>query len=114
MTIVFSNPSCTDEQRRTRCYDGHVITYPASPASLALIDHAQRLIAEASGYLLCRPSRTVNVDDVVNRREAPNFDSECTGTTVRDFLRAGDLQRIGEDVALAYESGMENGIAGKR
>jgi hypothetical protein len=47
--------------------------------------------------------RTVNLDDVVARREAPNFDSECTGTTLRDFLRVSDLQRIDEDVALAYE-----------
>jgi hypothetical protein len=47
--------------------------------------------------------RTVNLDDVVTRREAPNFDSECTGTTLRDFLRVSDLQRIDEDVALAYE-----------
>lgn len=48
--------------------------------------------------------RTVNIEDVVSRREAPNFDSECTGTTLRDFLRVSDFQRIDEDVALAYES----------
>jgi hypothetical protein len=47
--------------------------------------------------------RTVHVDDVVARREAPNVDSECTGTTLRDFLRGTDLQRIDEEVALAYE-----------
>ena len=39
----------------------------------------------------------------VTRNEAPNFDSECTGTSLRDFLRAGDFERIAEDVALAYE-----------
>ena len=32
--------------------------------------------------------RTVNLDDVLLRREAPNVDSECTGTSLRDFLRA--------------------------
>jgi hypothetical protein len=47
--------------------------------------------------------RTVYLPDVVNRREAPNIDSECTGTTLRDFLRASDLVRMPEDVALAYE-----------
>ena len=47
--------------------------------------------------------RTVNVDDVVMRREAPNVDSACTGTSLRDFLRAGDFERIDEDVALGYE-----------
>jgi hypothetical protein len=47
--------------------------------------------------------RTVNIDDVVSHREAPNVDSECTGTSLRDFLRASDFERIPEDVALAYE-----------
>jgi hypothetical protein len=47
--------------------------------------------------------RTVNIDDVVSRTEAPNVDSECTGTSLRDFLRASDLERISEDIALGYE-----------
>ena len=47
--------------------------------------------------------RTVNVDDVVNRHEAPNVDSECTGTSLRDFLRTRDFEGIAEDVALTYE-----------
>jgi hypothetical protein len=54
--------------------------------------------------------RTVNVDDVVARREAPNVDSECTGTTLRDFLRGTDLQRIDEQVALTYEGKAPTGI----
>jgi hypothetical protein len=47
--------------------------------------------------------RTVHIDDVVARREAPNIDSQCTGTTLRDFLRGTDLQCVDEDIALAYE-----------
>jgi hypothetical protein len=47
--------------------------------------------------------RTVNLDDVRSRREAPNFDSECSGTTLRDFLRAKDFERINEKIALDYE-----------
>ena len=47
--------------------------------------------------------RVVDIDDVIARREAPNVDSECTGTTLRDFLRGSDLQRIDEEIALAYE-----------
>ena len=47
--------------------------------------------------------RTVHLGDVLVRHGAPNVDSECTGTTLRDFLRATDLERIPEDVALAYE-----------
>lgn len=49
--------------------------------------------------------RTVHYDDVVGHRGAPNLDSECTGTTMRDYLRGTDLTHIGEDVCLAYESG---------
>jgi hypothetical protein len=47
--------------------------------------------------------RTVNVDDVIMRREAPNVDSECAGTSLRDFLRTRDFEPISEDVALTYE-----------
>jgi len=54
--------------------------------------------------------RTVNVDDVAARREAPNVDSECTGTTLRDFLRGTDLQRIDEQVALTYEGKASAGV----
>lgn len=47
--------------------------------------------------------RTVNLQDIFARREASNVDSECTGTTLRDFLRARDLAPIPEDVAADYE-----------
>ncbi|GAB3145702.1 phytanoyl-CoA dioxygenase family protein [Microbispora hainanensis] len=47
--------------------------------------------------------RTVNLDDVIARHEAPNVDCACTGTTLRDFLRVSDLERMPEDVALSYE-----------
>jgi hypothetical protein len=47
--------------------------------------------------------RTVNRDDVVTKRGAPNVDSACAGTALRDFLRASDLSRLPEDVVLAYD-----------
>jgi len=47
--------------------------------------------------------RTVNYDDVLARRGAPNVDSECTGTTLRDFLRASDLMRLPDEVAALYD-----------
>src|SRR5579859_5997265 len=49
--------------------------------------------------------RTVHLDDVVGRRGAPNVDSHCTGTTMRDYLRATDLERLPEDVVRAYDDG---------
>ena len=49
--------------------------------------------------------RTVHRDDVVAHRGAVNVDSECTGTTMRDYLRATDLQRLPEEICQSYEAG---------
>jgi hypothetical protein len=49
--------------------------------------------------------RTVHLDDVIARRGAKNVDSECTGTTMRDYLRATDLSRIPESIIAAYDDG---------
>ena len=48
--------------------------------------------------------RTVNIDDLADGVSAPNIDSECTGTTLRDFLRASDLEPLPEDVIAKYDS----------
>jgi hypothetical protein len=47
--------------------------------------------------------RTVNLDDLVERVAAPNIDSQCTGTTLRDFLRASDLEPLPEEVIAMYD-----------
>ncbi len=49
--------------------------------------------------------RTVHYDDVVGWRGAPNLDSECTGTTMRDYLRGTDLVHLPEEICSAYEAG---------
>lgn len=46
--------------------------------------------------------RTVNLDDLLERRAAPNIDAACTGTTLGDFLRASDLEPLPEDVIESY------------
>ncbi len=48
--------------------------------------------------------RTVNIDDVAAKTGAANIDSACTGTALRDFLRASDLSRIPEELVLPYEN----------
>jgi hypothetical protein len=55
--------------------------------------------------------RTVNLLDVRERRGAPNVDSECTGTTMRDYLRMTDLARLPEELIAAYDDGTHS--AGK-
>ncbi len=51
--------------------------------------------------------RTVNLDDLENRTAAPNIDSECTGTTLRDFLRSSDLTRLTDKLIAAYDDDSE-------
>lgn len=46
--------------------------------------------------------RTVHVDDVRERRGAPNIDSRCTGTTMGDYLRGSDLAHLPEELIAAY------------
>jgi Phytanoyl-CoA dioxygenase (PhyH) len=47
--------------------------------------------------------RSVHLDDVLAKRGAPNIDSACTGTTLRDFLRASDFERMSDNVASLYD-----------
>jgi hypothetical protein len=47
--------------------------------------------------------RTVNLDDLVTGTGAPNLDSACTGTTLRDFLRGSDFSRLPDDVVALYD-----------
>ena len=49
--------------------------------------------------------RTVHLDDVTEFRGAPNVDSECTGTTMGDYLRASDLSHISEDLIEKHDTG---------
>jgi hypothetical protein len=46
--------------------------------------------------------RTVNLDDLLEHRSAPNVDAACTGTTLGDFVRASDLEPLPEDVIESY------------
>jgi hypothetical protein len=47
--------------------------------------------------------RTVNLDDLIEDVGAPNIDSASTGTTLRDFLRASDLEPLPEEIIARYD-----------
>ena len=47
--------------------------------------------------------RTINIDDVIAHRGAPNVDSQCTGTTMGDYLRGTDLAHVPEELFSGYE-----------
>jgi hypothetical protein len=46
--------------------------------------------------------RTVHLDDAVGRHGANNIDSECTGTTMGDYLRGTDLAHLPDGVIAMY------------
>jgi hypothetical protein len=52
--------------------------------------------------------RTVHLGDVASKTGAPNIDAACTGTTVREFLRASDFSPFPESVAALYNDGTEH------
>lgn len=48
--------------------------------------------------------RTVHLDDLALQRGAHNVDSQCSGTTVYDYLRGSDLAHVPNEVAAIYDS----------
>lgn len=47
--------------------------------------------------------RTVHLNEVWAKTGAPNIDSECTGTTMRDYLRGTDLSHIPDEAIAFYD-----------
>jgi hypothetical protein len=47
--------------------------------------------------------RTVHLADARTRLGAPRSDEQCTGTTMRDYLRGTDLSHLPEDVIALYD-----------
>jgi hypothetical protein len=101
--------------------DPRPLPRPAEPLEL---EPELRIVCEAGGLILFSSAhmhssvpntsgrtrfsidfRTVNLDDLMSRRGAPNFDSACTGTTLRDYLRATDLSHVPDDIVAAYDDG---------
>jgi hypothetical protein len=51
--------------------------------------------------------RSVHLDDVLERKGAPNIDSACTGTTMGDYLRGTDLSHLPAEAIALYQDGTE-------
>ena len=49
--------------------------------------------------------RTVHLDDALADSGAPMEDSNCTGTTMGDYLRAADLEHFPEELIRRYLEG---------
>jgi hypothetical protein len=52
--------------------------------------------------------RTVHIDDVAQRRGAPNVDSRSTGTTMRDFVCAADGRPMPDELVRLYDDETAN------
>lgn len=55
--------------------------------------------------------RTVHRGDLAARSGAPWVDERCTGSTIRDYLRAADLAQLPDDLIAMYDD--ETGHAGE-
>jgi hypothetical protein len=49
--------------------------------------------------------RTVHLDDAANHKGAHNVDSECTGTTMGDYLRGSDFSHLPSELIANYLEG---------
>lgn len=49
--------------------------------------------------------RTVNTDDLLARKGAPNYDSECTGTPMKDYLKGTDFSQVSDEIFDMYVNG---------
>jgi hypothetical protein len=89
-----------DPQIRPICPVGGIILFSGA--------HLHSTVPNTSGSTrFSIDFRTVHLDDVAAKQGAPNVDSACTGTSLRDFLRASDLSRVPEDVVFLYNDGTE-------
>lgn len=95
-----SEPLTLDDQIRVICPPGAIIIFSGA--------HLHSTVPNTSGRTrFSIDFRTVHLDDVIAKRGAPNIDSACTGTSLRDFLRASDLSPIADDIASLYNDGSE-------
>jgi hypothetical protein len=51
--------------------------------------------------------RTVHIGDIRAGRSAPNVDAQCTGSSIRDFIRAEDFAAMPDDVVARFADGTE-------
>ncbi len=47
--------------------------------------------------------RTVHLDELETDTGAPNLDSHCTGTTIRDYLRGTDRTQLPEEIIACFD-----------
>ena len=95
------NPVNSEHQIRPVCPTGGVLLFSGAQLHSSVPNNSGRTRFSLD-------FRTVNLDDVTAKRGAPNVDSACTGTSLRDFLRATDFSRMPDEVVSLYNDGTED------
>ncbi len=52
--------------------------------------------------------RTVHIGDIAAGASAPNVDADCTGSAIRDFMRASDFAPMPEHIVRLFDDGTED------
>jgi len=108
-TAVQHVKSDTREQPKAQQeLDPVIVRYLPPPGGIIIFSGAQLHETVPNSTDVARYSidfRTVHYDDVMQRRGARNVDSRCTGTTMRDYLRASDLSHLPEEAIALYDDG---------
>jgi hypothetical protein len=110
-TAVQHVRSDTREQPKPQeALQGPTISYLPPPSGIIMFSGAQLHETVPNTSNVARYSidfRTVHLDDVIAHAGAANVDTRCTGTTMRDYLRASDLEHLPEEVIRTYDDGTE-------
>ena len=109
---ISSDPRPHPHLQESRDLDWQVLV--GDPGSLILFS-AQHLHAtvpnDAGRTRFSVDFRTVSRQDIVAHRGAKLVDAACTGTTLRDFVRASDFERFSSDIINEYDkSGAADGV----
>jgi hypothetical protein len=89
-------PLEANPQVRIVCPVGGVVIFSAA--------HMHSTVENTSGETrFSIDFRTVHRGDLEARRGAPNVDSACTGTSLRDFMRGSDLSHLEEELVSTYD-----------
>ena len=90
-------PMELDPQVRMVCEPGGIIIFSAA--------QMHSTVPNTSGRTrFSLDFRTIHLDDAASMSGAANIDSAPTGTSLRDFMRASDLERVPNEVVRLYES----------
>jgi hypothetical protein len=91
---------------------GTCVKYLPKPGGIIMFSAAQLHQTMANTTDRCRYSidfRTVHADDAIRKAGAPNVDSRCTGSAIRDYLRGSNPSlRLPPEVVDAYNDGTES------